>query len=70
MDGNIVLDLVGEPYIDTIIFPCINSWSRKLSIDSDDGLSWTKLCCVRLDYLLAAAIINSDFHSQVLDSQF
>jgi hypothetical protein len=53
MDGNIVLDLVSEPYIDIITFPCINSGSRKLSIDGGDGLSWTKLCCVRQDYLLA-----------------
>jgi hypothetical protein len=39
MDGNIVLDLVSEPYIDIITFPCINSGSRKLSIDGGDGLS-------------------------------
>ena len=64
MDGDVVLDVVGELYIDIIAFPSINRRPRKLSIDGHNGLGWAKLCCVRQDYLLAAANINSDFHKQ------
>jgi hypothetical protein len=38
MDGDVVLDVVRELYIDIIAFPCINSRPWKLSIDGHNGL--------------------------------
>ena len=38
VDGDVVLDVVGEIYIDIISFPCINSGPWKLSIDGHNGL--------------------------------